>query len=88
MLNLAGPQGSPWHGGLLLLFFSFGLGFWFILGSLGAERLLRSGVFKRNLRKIQFVGGILMVALGILLVTNKLYEVMGPLLRWGNSFAI
>jgi cytochrome c-type biogenesis protein len=88
MLNLAGPQGRPVYGGLLLLFFSFGLGIWFILGSLGAERLLRASWFKRNLRKIQFAGGVLMVALGILLVTNKLYDLMAPLLRWGNSFAI
>lgn len=88
MLNLAGPQQRPVYGGLLLLFFSFGMGLWFILASLGAERLVRGGWFRRNLRNIQLVGGALMVTLGVLLLTDTLYDLMAPLLRWGNRWAI
>lgn len=87
MLTLAATS-SPLRGGVLLLFFSFGLGFWFLLASLGAERLLRGGWLRRNIRRIQFVGGALMVTIGVLLVTNSLYRVLAPLIRWGNRFAI
>lgn len=87
MLTLAAPGGgSPLRGALLLFFFSFGFGIWFLLASLGAERILRGGWFSRHVRHIQLVGGVMMVTIGVLLVTDLWYQVMSPILRWSSSF--
>ncbi|MFP5225758.1 MAG: cytochrome c biogenesis CcdA family protein [Actinomycetota bacterium] len=86
ILTLAANEGSVVRGTLLLIFFSLGFGLWFLLASLGAERILRGSFFKRNLRKIQVVGGTFMVAIGILLVTDLWTSLMAPILRWSNNF--
>lgn len=86
ILTLAANEGSVLRGTLLLIFFSFGFGVWFLLASLGAERILRGSFFKRNLRRIQVVGGTFMVAIGILLVTDLWTSLMAPILRWTNQF--
>lgn len=87
MLTLAAPGGgAPIRGAILLLFFSIGFGVWFLLASLGAERILRGTWFRRHLRHIQIAGGAVMVLIGILLVTDLWYQVMAPILRWSNDF--
>lgn len=86
MLTLAANEGSVLRGSVLLLFFSLGFGIWFLLAALGAERLLRSARWGRNLRRFQVAGGVVMVVIGVLLVTNLWYDVMGPLIRWSNRF--
>ena len=86
MLTLAANEGSVLRGAFLLLFFSFGFGFWFLLAALGAQRILRSPRFSRNLRRIQLVGGVFMIAIGVLLVTDLWTQVMNPIIRWSNRF--
>lgn len=88
MLNFGASQASPWHAALLLLFFSFGFGFWFLLAGLGLRRAFtKTGFLGRHMRALQTVGGVFMVTIGILLVTDLWTSVMSPIIRWANRFA-
>lgn len=88
MLNFGASGASPWRAALLLMFFSFGFGVWFLLAGLGLRRVFtRSGFMGRNLRVVQAVGGVFMVTIGILLVTDLWATVMAPLIIWANRFA-
>lgn len=86
ILTLAIREGSVTRGIVLLVAFSMGFGVWFLVASLGAERLLRGAFFKRNVRHIQVVGGSMMVLIGVLLVTDLWTTLMNPILRWANNF--
>lgn len=88
MLTIGAQGSSPWRAALLLMFFSFGFGVWFLLAGLGLRRLFtKSGFFGRNLRTVQAVGGAFMVIIGVLLVTDLWATVMYPLIKFGNRFA-
>jgi cytochrome c-type biogenesis protein len=88
MLTLgATPGGSVWRSILLLFFFSMGFGVWFLLAGLGLRRALTASAWLRTkLRAVQTVGGILMVAIGVLLVTDQWNNVIAPLQRVINRF--
>lgn len=88
MLNFGASEASPLHAALLLLFFSFGFGFWFLLAGLGLRRAFtKTGFFGRHMRALQSVGGVFMLAIGVLLVTDTWTTVMSPVIRWANRFA-
>jgi cytochrome c-type biogenesis protein len=68
-LSLTG--GSAWNGVLLGLFYCIGLGVPFLLVALGLDWVTGSVAFlKRHIRTINIVGGALLVAIGILMVTG------------------
>jgi len=88
ILSLGLVEATVWRGALLTLFFSLGFGMWFVLAGLGAQRAFSaSSWLKRNTRKLQVVGGVSMIAIGLLLVTNRWEELLSPLRRLINSFA-
>lgn len=87
MLTLGAAQGGAWRAAFLLFFFSLGFGVWFLLAGLGFRRALATGgLIHRHMRSIQATGGVFMIAIGVLLVTDKWIEIMGPLIRWANRF--
>lgn len=86
MLTLAAQGASVVRGTVLLVAFSLGFGVWFLVAALGAEKLLRGGWFRRNLRRIQIAGGVMMVTIGVLLVTDQWSQILAPLIRWTNRF--
>jgi cytochrome c-type biogenesis protein len=71
VLSLSASTGSPWRGAVLGLAFSLGLGIPFLLVALGLNWVTGSMAFlKRHIRVVNIVGGALLVAVGILMVTG------------------
>ena len=73
ILVLASTEGSVLKGGVLLAFYSLGLGIPFLLAGL-AINSFRSTIQKFNskLNLISIIAGVLMIVLGILLLTGQL----------------
>jgi cytochrome c-type biogenesis protein len=89
MLTLGATQGSAWRAALLLFFFSMGFGVWFLLAGLGLRRALTASTWLRaRLRIVQAVGGIFMIAIGILLVTDQWNNVIAPIVRLANRVGV
>jgi cytochrome c-type biogenesis protein len=87
ILTLGTVSGSVWRAALLLVFFSFGFGVWFVLAGLGMRRALAaSDWLRRHARVIQTAGGVLMIAIGVLLVTDQWNNLIAPLRRLTNDF--
>ena len=87
MLTLGATQGSAWRASLLLFFFSMGFGVWFLLAGLGLRRAFVASTWLRaRLRIVQAVGGVFMIAIGVLLVTDQWNNVIAPLQRVINRF--
>lgn len=78
-LMLASQQGSTLIGILMLLTYSLGLGIPFVVSALLIDRLKGTfDVIKRHYRAINLVCGILLVAVGVLMMTGQ----MGRWLAW------
>lgn len=74
-LALASVSGSAFQGTLMLLCFSAGLGIPFILSAVLIDKLKNAFDFiKRNYKVINFVCGLLLVIIGILMMTGLLGE--------------
>ena len=80
ILAYAGTLGKVNQGVLLLLLYSMGLGLPFLAVAIGLNRFL--GVFeriKKHLRLIEVSSGIIMIILGLLVMTDKLFLIPGYL---------
>lgn len=78
----SGTQVGPtmWRGLLLVLAYCLGLGLPFVLLALGARWAVRSaGWLRRRIRAVQLTGGVLLLALGALLVTGLWGEIVAVL---------
>lgn len=69
ILTIAAGQDSIGRGMLLLAAFSLGLGLPFLLAALGMSKLFKP--LRKHLRTINLVSGGLLIAFGILMVTNQ-----------------
>ena len=88
MLTLGATQGSAWRAALLLFFFSMGFGIWFLLAGLGIGFAVNTSHWLRaRLRIVQAIGGVFMIAIGVLLVTDQWNNVIAPIERLVNRFA-
>jgi cytochrome c-type biogenesis protein len=87
IITLAGTESSALRGALLLFSFSLGFGIWFILGGLAFRRATRAvAAIRRHLPALTFVGGVFLVAIGVLLVTNQWGNLLAPFQRWISRF--
>ena len=89
MFALSAGQGGGLWGGVLFLFYSFGLGLPFVLVGLGVRRLTGALSFvRRNYHWFAGVGGTLLAGIGVLLVTNQWVPLLSRLgiLRWVSGF--
>jgi len=83
ILTTAAVSGTAAWGALLLVLYSAGLGVPFVLLALGFNRAQRSlGWLRRNGRRIEVVGGSLLVVVGLLFVTGRWQGAFLPLQRW------
>jgi cytochrome c-type biogenesis protein len=73
ILTLAATGGRAWEGGLLLAFYSAGLGLPFLAAALGYRALLRLQALKKLSRYFELAGGILLILMGILLASGRFY---------------
>jgi cytochrome c-type biogenesis protein len=82
ILAIASTQGGALRGGFLLLMYSLGLGVPFVLIGLGLQRLVRVlDVIKRNYHWVAGVSGVIMIAIGLLLITGLWQDWVTPLLN-------
>jgi cytochrome c-type biogenesis protein len=73
ILLFASQQETVSEGVLLLTAYSAGLGIPFIASGLAINRFFRaSGRLKRHMRAVEVVSGLLLVAVGLLLLTDRL----------------
>jgi cytochrome c-type biogenesis protein len=87
VLGLAAAQGGGLKSTFLLFMYSMGLGLPFLLVGLGVRRLVASLAFiKRNYHWIAGASGVVMIAIGVLIVTNQWVRVLNPILRAINRF--
>lgn len=83
ILATASVAGTVWWGGLLLALYSAGLGIPFVLLAVGFNRAQGSLAWlRRNGRRIEITGGVLLVAVGLLFLTGRWQEMFRPLQRW------
>jgi cytochrome c-type biogenesis protein len=79
----AATSGGVWRGGALLFVYSIGLGVPFILLAFGFARGGRVfGWLRRHGRIIEVMGGTLLVAMGVLMMTGEWARFFMPALRW------
>jgi cytochrome c-type biogenesis protein len=85
--TLAANEGTAGRGALLMVAYAFGLGIPFILVAVGFRKLL--GTLKWVRKHQQWVtraGGVLLIAVGVLLVTGAWDAVVGPLRQLVSGF--
>lgn len=87
VLTLALNEATALRGAVLALCYALGLGLPFLLAGLALDRLAGTLAFvRRHHRALQVTGGLLMIAVGILLITGGWDVLMGWLRQWAASF--
>ena len=73
VLALSGDEGSALYGAGMMLVYVLGLATPFVLFSFFSQELLkRSKALNKHLGKFKIVGGLLIIVMGVLLITNNL----------------
>ena len=73
VLALSGDEGSALYGAGMMLVYVLGLATPFVLFSLFSQELLkRTKALNKHLGKFKLVGGLLIIVMGVLLITNNL----------------
>jgi cytochrome c-type biogenesis protein len=87
--SIAAAEGGSARGAFLLFAYSLGLGVPFLLIGLGIRRVMRAlELVKRNYRWIAGVSGVVMIAIGGLLIAGEWSRLLNPFLRWGNRISL
>jgi cytochrome c-type biogenesis protein len=85
--TLAIDQASAGRGALLMVAYCFGLGVPFILAAVAFRRALGAfGWVKRHYAWVMRIGGLMLVAVGVLLVTGVWDRMVADLQTWTQSF--
>lgn len=80
ILGMSMETGSAWRGAVLGLAYSLGLGIPFLLIALGFGWAARSVAFlRRHIRAVNLIGGALLIAVGLLMVTGVWGALMSQL---------
>ncbi|WEK12593.1 MAG: cytochrome c biogenesis protein CcdA [Candidatus Microbacterium phytovorans] len=80
ILSISLTQADPWRAVVLAVAYSLGLGIPFLLIALGVGWAARStAFFRRHIRVVNIVGGVLLIVLGLLMVTGVWTAVMSSL---------
>jgi cytochrome c-type biogenesis protein len=88
ILVLAGSQDTVTKGVLLLATYSLGLAVPFLITSIGINQFLSFyGRFRRHLRKVEIVSGVLLIIFGVLIAANK-FTILSGYLSFLNRFAL
>ncbi|MET0694609.1 MAG: cytochrome c biogenesis protein CcdA [Propionibacteriaceae bacterium] len=87
VVNLGLNEGSALRGGLLGFVYALGLGIPFVVAGLAFTKMARAvSVLQRHQVALMRFGGLLMVAVGILLVTGYWDVLTGMLRQWMSNF--
>ncbi len=83
ILTIASQQDTVTKGVILLAAYSLGLGIPFFLAGLSVTAFYSVfNKFKKHLHTVEVVGGVLLIAVGVLIATNTLTIISGYLARW------
>jgi cytochrome c-type biogenesis protein len=83
ILLYAAQQDTVWRGVALLSAYSLGLGVPFVAAGLAVNAFLgASSRIRRHMRVLELVSGLLLVAVGVLLMTDRLTVIARTLTRW------
>lgn len=89
VLTLSLTEGSALRGGILAFTYALGLGVPFVLAGLAYTRMARTTTFVRRHQLLLLrLGGGMMVAVGLLLVTGLWSRLVGVLQQWTASFGV
>ncbi|TDW60484.1 cytochrome c biogenesis CcdA family protein [Kribbella pratensis] len=87
VMTLATTQGSSGRGAVLALVFSLGLGIPFIVSGLAFRRMLGAVAWVRKHQLLVIrIGGVLMIAVGLLLLTGVWDAMTADLRQWVANF--
>jgi len=87
ILLYAGAKGSAVYGIKLLSVYSLGLGVPFFISSLAINSFLSySRKLQKHMKAIMIVSGLLLIAFGVLLLTNRLKDIVGLFPDFGIKF--
>jgi cytochrome c-type biogenesis protein len=87
VMNLAATEGSTGRGAILALVFSLGLGIPFIVAALAFRRMLGAVAWVRKHQLLVIrIGGVLMIAVGLLLLTGVWDSMTAELRQWVANF--
>lgn len=88
ILAFAAAEDTVMKGTLLLAIYSFGLAVPFLLTSVGIDRFLTFySRFRRHLHTVEVASGVLLIAIGLLIVTRH-FTVLSGYLSFLNKFAL
>ncbi len=88
ILALAAAEETVLKGVVLLAIYSAGLAVPFLLTSLGVDRFLAFyGRFRRHLHVVEVVSGVLLIAIGVLILTRH-FTILSGYLSFLNRFAL
>jgi len=88
ILAIAAAENTVMRGVLLLAVYSAGLAVPFLLTSLGIDRFLQFyGRFRRHLHTVEVVSGVLLIAIGTLVLTRH-FTILASYLSWLNRFSL
>jgi cytochrome c-type biogenesis protein len=86
-LSFADNDASAARGAFLAFTYCLGLGIPFLLAALGFGRFMRAlSWFRRNQRLVSAVGGLLLIAVGVMLVTGWWNTVVDDMQTWVRGF--
>jgi len=89
ILTAAGLSGSVSHAALLLAFYSAGLAIPFVATALAFSRMTTAfAVVKRHYQLIVAIGGAILIAMGILILTGELNQLNNTLTTWGEEIGL
>ena len=88
ILALAAQRHTVFQGMFLLAIYSAGLAIPFLLTSLGLGQFLKLyGGFRKHLQTVEIASGVLLIALGVLMATNK-FTVISRYFSFLNRFTL
>lgn len=89
ILGAASLSGSAARGALLLAVYSAGLAIPFILTALAFSRMTTAfAVVKRHYQLIVAAGGVILIAMGILIWTGEIFQLNSEVQTWAESLGI
>ena len=87
VVNLGFNEGTALRGGVLGFVYALGLGIPFVVAGLAFTKMARAVEFlRRRQQLIMRIGGVLLVAVGLLLVTGTWDLLTSMLRQWASSF--
>ncbi|HET7444876.1 MAG TPA: cytochrome c biogenesis protein CcdA [Solirubrobacterales bacterium] len=89
ILGAAAVSGSAGHGAFLLAVYSAGLAIPFLLTALAFSRMTTAfAVVKRHYQVIVAIGGIILIAMGILIWTGEITQLNAEIISWAEGLGI